>query len=97
VPHTFSADGKLNHGDHILLANKQTNGFLVFDLDDRVNSLEEAYICTTTVRDIGPCGRSVLILQKAEEIGDGVVRYGDKVRFVTNSQIFHKPLHLHST
>ena len=40
--------------------NKKTNGFLVLDTGDKIVSSDEAYACTTTVKDIGPCGRSVL-------------------------------------
>mgnify|MGYP001563586412 CR=1 FL=1 len=47
-----------------MLFNKKTNGFLVFDMSDRITSHDEAYACTTTNKDIGPCARSVLIITK---------------------------------
>lgn len=57
--------------------NKNTNGFLVFDLDDKIISSDEAYACTTTTKDIGPCGRSVVFFQKVnEEEGDEIIKYG---------------------
>lgn len=81
-----------------MLMNKATNGFLVFDTADKITSSDEAYACTTTTRDVGPCGRSVLSIQKVNQgEGDDTVRYGEQVRFVTNPYIFHKPLYLHST
>lgn len=54
-----------------------TNGYLAFDMSDRIASHEEAYACTTTDK-VGPCARSVLILTKAEDDGapDNVIRYG---------------------
>ena len=66
-----------------MLRNKATNGFLVFDMSDRITSHDEAYACTTTDKEIGPCARSVLTLVKAEDDGikDNVVRYGQKVKF----------------
>ena len=43
-----------------MLLCKQTNGFLVFDMGDRITSHDEAYACTTTDKDVGPCARSVI-------------------------------------
>ena len=81
-----------------MLMNKKTNALLVFDMGDKIASLEEAYACTTTPKNVGACGRSILSLKEVESCGtDGVIRYGDTVRFVTNQYIFHKPLYLHST
>ncbi len=80
-----------------MLMNKQTNGFMVFDMGDKINGLDEAYACTTTPKEVGPCGRSICSIQKVDlEEGDDVVKYGEQVRFVTNPYIFHKPLYLHS-
>lgn len=45
-----------------MMMNKQTNGFLVFDIGDKITSAEEAYACTTTTKDTAPCGRSVLFI-----------------------------------
>lgn len=56
--------------------NKKTNGFLVFDTGDKIVSSDEAYACTTTAKDNGPCGRSVAFFQKVEEEGDDVIKYG---------------------
>ena len=69
---------------------------MVFDMGDKINGLDEAYACTTTPKEVGPCGRSVCSIQKVEEEGDDVVKYGEQVRFVTNPYVFHKPLYLHS-
>ena len=61
-----------------MLLNKQTNGALVFDIGDRITSHDEAYACTTSDKNIGPCARSIVVISKAEEDGapDNVVRYG---------------------
>jgi hypothetical protein len=80
-----------------MMMNKQTNGFLAFDMDDKITSVDEAYTCTTTTNNLGPCGRSVLFVQNVNNPNsEGKVLYGDQVRFVTNPYIFHKPLYLHS-
>ena len=97
VPQTYSEDGLLRFGDNFILMCKKTNGFLVFDLGDRITSVDEAYACTATTKDLGPCGRNILSIQKVEQEGDAVVRYGEPVRFVTNPYVFNKPLYLHST
>ena len=97
VPHTFNEDGLLRYKDNMMLMNKQTNGFMVFDMDDKIQSVDEAYACTTTVNNIGPCGRSILYVESVDNpSNDGHVLYGDPVRLVTNPYIFHKPLYLHS-
>ena len=81
----------------MMIMNKQTNGFLVFDMDDKIQSVDEAYVCTTTVNNIGPCGRSILYVECVENANkEGHVLYGEPVRLVTNPYIFHKPLYLHS-
>lgn len=71
---------------------------MVFDMGDKINGADEAYACTTTTKEVGPCGRSVCSILKVNDgEGDDTVRYGEQVRFVTNPYIFHKPLYLHST
>lgn len=82
-----------------MLWNKQTNGFLVFDMSDKITSHDEAYACTTTDKDVGPCARSVLVITKSEDDGirDNVVRFGQKIQFQANPYILGKPLYLHST
>ena len=47
-------------------------------MDDKITSHDEAYACTTTEKNLGPCARSVLIIQKVEDDGapDQYVRYG---------------------
>jgi hypothetical protein len=59
VPWTFSPDGNLRWGDKLMMANKKTNGILVFNIGQKTESLEEQYQVTTTKQDMGPCGRSV--------------------------------------
>jgi hypothetical protein len=67
-------------------------------MSDKINSHDEAYACTTTDKDIGPCARSILTLTKAEEdgSGDNVIRFGQKVKFEANPYIYSKSLYLHS-
>jgi hypothetical protein len=82
-----------------MLLNKQTGGYLVFDMSDRITSHDEAYACTTTEKPIGPCARSVVVITKAEDDGvkDNVVRFGQKIRLEANPYISAKKLYLHST
>ncbi len=81
-----------------MLLNKCTNGFLAFDMSDRITSSDEAYAVTTTDKESGPCARMVLVLTKAEEDGapDNVIRYGQKVKLESNPYIYSKKLYLHS-
>ena len=47
-------------------------------MSDKITAHDEAYACTTTNKEIGPCARSVVVLVKGEETtgGDNVIRYG---------------------
>ena len=83
-----------------MLLNKMTSGFLVFDMSDRITAHDEAYACTSSGKDVGPCARSVFIIQKVKEEGappsDDIIRYGEKIRFESNPYIYNKKLYLHS-
>jgi hypothetical protein len=68
VPWTYSQDGSLHWGDKIMLANKKTNGILVFNIGERTESLEEQYSVTTTTQDMGPCGRAVFMLERVDDM-----------------------------
>ena len=48
VSWTYSADGCMRDGDMLMLSNKQTQGWLVLDVDDRIKQTDEAYMVTTT-------------------------------------------------
>ena len=73
----------LRFGDSIMIKNKATNGILVFDSGDKITSNDEAYGCTTTDKEMGPCARSIITIARIEDDGsDNVVRYGQKVRLV---------------
>jgi hypothetical protein len=66
-------------------------------MSDRITSHDEAYACTSTDKDIGPCARSVFVVKKSEQNGDKLIRYGEKVRFESNPYIYNKTIYLHST
>jgi hypothetical protein len=48
VPWSYSRDGMLRYGDSLMLTNKKTRGNLVADIGDKVTSLDEAYMATTS-------------------------------------------------
>ena len=82
-----------------MICNKATNGFLVFDLGEKIASVEEAFGCTTTDKEIGPCARSVIVIKRYDQNDgsvDNIVRYGQKVQLQANPYIYAKPLFLHS-
>lgn len=79
VPLTFRENKVLNFGDSVTLKSLKTNGILVFDMSDRITSHDEAYGVTATTKEIGPCARSVLTIERADfEDGapDNMIRYG---------------------
>jgi hypothetical protein len=100
VPQTFSEDGLLRFGDHIMLSNKKTTGVLVMNIMDKSKGYDEAYGVTTTTRVTGPNARNILVLERYEE-RDGFegneIHYGQKIKLVCNAQFHNRKLHLHST
>lgn len=101
VTWSFSKDGYLRSGDHILIMNKKTNGYLTMDIGDKVNNLDEAFMVTTTPQDIGPVTRSVFVIKKEELMdvfgSDNIIRYGQKIRIEANPNLYRKPLYLSSS
>jgi hypothetical protein len=49
-----------------MLLNKQTNGFLVIDMGDKITSIDAAYGVTSTDKDLGPCARSVFGFERVD-------------------------------
>jgi hypothetical protein len=95
APLSYSPDGQLHYGYKVMLWNKKTDGFLVIDMGDRIQSFEEAYAVTTSTRCAGPINRSVFVVVRAdskEENDEGVVQYGEKVRILANRYISSKPV-----
>lgn len=81
-----------------MFKNKKTDGFLVFNINDRQPGLLESYIVTTTKVNPGPVGRSIFRIFKANKVdafgADPTIRYGMKVKFAASPYAFGKPLHL---
>lgn len=85
-----------------MLKNCKTNGWLVCDMSDRIQSHEEAYAVTTTTKAVGACARSIvhIVRSNAKTQGgpanDDMVRYGQEIRLQSNDFICNKPLFLAS-
>lgn len=99
VPHTFSEDGLLRFNDKVMVLNKATEGYLVFDMGDKIAAHDEAYANTTSKKATAPSARNIFVLTRAEEDDDfvgNVIHYGQKVRIQANKYITGKNLYLHS-
>jgi len=96
---TFSKDGLVHFGDHLMLLNKETDGFLVADVYNKRQGNEEGYY-TFTAKNAFPSARSVFIIKKYTKekdlFQDDIVRYGQKVQIQVNPLLFKKELLLHS-
>jgi hypothetical protein len=99
VPQTYSEDGLLRFGDHVMMSNKKTTGVLVMNILDKFKGYDEAYGVTTTTTVFGPNARNIVSLQRYEE-RDGFegndVHYGQKIKLACNSSFHKRPLLLHS-
>jgi Ca2+-binding EF-hand superfamily protein len=100
VPQTYSEDGILHFGDHVMLSNKKTTGVIVLNLLDKSTGYDEAYGVTTTTKVSGPNARNILVIERYEE-RDGFegnnLHYGQKIKLACNSQFHNRHLLLHST
>lgn len=100
VPHTYSEDSLLRYGDKIMILNKKTEGYLVFDMGDKIITHDEAYANTTSKQASAPSARNIFVLNKAEddpdEYSDEIIRYGQKIRIQANKFMTGKNLYLHS-
>jgi len=99
VPHTYSEDGLLKFGDKVMLMNKKTTGYLVFDMGDKIVTHDEAYANTTSKKAKVPSARNIFVLTRAEEDDDfegDVIHYGQKIRIMANKFMTGKNLFLHS-
>ena len=89
------------YGDSVMIKSLHTNGYLAFDMGDRINSNDEAY-AVTGCEKIAPCARAVYtIVQNVGQMRgagaqDGIVRYGDEIRIMSTPHIYNKPLYLNS-
>jgi len=96
---TYSKDGLVHFGDHIMLLNKETDGFLVTDIYDPITGHDEAYNASTA-KNVSPCARSVFLLKKYTKekdlFQDDIVRYGQKIQIQSNPLLYNKELYLNS-
>jgi len=66
----------------VMLQNKKTTGFVVMDIGERVQNVEEGYTvtCTSAGQNPGPMARSVFRVVKEDSVdmftSDEFVRYG---------------------
>jgi hypothetical protein len=100
VPWSFSEDGCLKSGDFVMLKNKKTDGWLAFNTQDRMPGVDECYTLTTTTEAPGPVKRAMFQISKAEKVdvfgNDNIIRYGQKVKIVSNPYAFKKALYVAS-
>jgi hypothetical protein len=86
----------------VMLQNKKTTGFVVMDIGERVQNVEEGYTvtCTSAGQNPGPMTRSVFRVVKEDSVdmftSDEFVRYGQKLRIEANEHLFKKRLQLSS-
>lgn len=83
MPWSHSADGNLRWNDLVMVRNGKTEGYMVMDIGERVQNVEEGYVvtCTSAGQNPGPMTRSVFKLCKQENaqdlfVQDDFVRYG---------------------
>ena len=87
----------MRDGDNIMLFNAQVEGYLVFDMSDRITTHDEAYACTTTTKtDNIPNARSVFSLHQVEAGKNNIIKFGEKIRIQSSPFIYYKRLFLHS-
>ena len=99
VPHSYSDDGMLRFGDKVMCLNKKTEGYLVFDMGDKIVTHDEAYANTSSKKANTASARNIFVLTKAEDdddYEDDIIRFGSKIRIQANRFMTGKNLFLHS-
>jgi hypothetical protein len=94
---SFSKDGFVHIGDHLMLYSVKTQGVLSVDLSDRINSSDEGYAVTTSTLTQAHVARNVYVI---EGYGNGVqkgdvLRLGQPFRIRVNPSLMDN-LYLHS-
>jgi len=96
---TFSKDGLVHFGDHVMLLNKETDGFLVSDIYSSIKGTDEAYN-VFTAKSAFPSARSVFVIKKYTKekdlFQDDIVHYGQKILIQAHPLLLRKELLLHS-
>ncbi|KAL4454993.1 hypothetical protein ABPG74_006375 [Tetrahymena malaccensis] len=95
---TYSKDGYIHFGDRIMLYNDKTRGYLVCDIWEKYNQIDESYPVSTTGKTF-PCARSIFLIQPCPEDYNprqNILCYGQKFKIVVNPRMFRKPLYLSS-
>lgn len=90
-------DGILTTGNYFLLQNAMTNGFMAVDTDDKNNAYDNAFAVTTNPLMNFACPRSLFKIEKYSQSNNEYITYGEKIIFVTHSDIFNVDLYLHSS
>lgn len=73
---TYSKDGYIHVGDHIMLYSVQTEGVLSVDCSDKLSSSDEGYACTTSTLTQAHVARNVFVI---EGYGNNI-RHGDVLK-----------------
>lgn len=104
VPWTHSPDGNLRWNDFVMVQNQQTQGWLVMDIGDKVQNVEEGFSVNSTGagQNPGPMTRSVFKVCRDKNgqdlfTQDECVRYGQTVRLEANPYLYRKTLQLQSS
>lgn len=97
---SFSKDGTLRFGDHVMLYSVKTEGVLSVDLTERDSGCTEAYVVTTSTSTKGPVARNVFVIaphhkDKKTKEGD-ILTFGKEFILRANDALTNKYLSLSS-
>lgn len=95
---TFSEDGKLRFGDHVMLHNVKSNGVLSMDMLEPLSTIPNAYgvTCSSVVK--GPVARNVFVIESvSSDVKEGdTLTYGQRFRLRVNPLLLREPHYLQS-
>ena len=102
---SFSPDGHLHYGDHLMLYSASTQGVLSCDPSDRANGGERSFAVTTSTLTKAHVARNTFVIEpyqsrevgvKGLRLGD-LLHYGDLFRLRVNPRLCGgAPFYLHS-
>lgn len=94
---TFSKDGFLCFGDHVMLYSTQTEGVLSVDVCDDARAADAIFPVTTSTLTETHVARNTFVLTPYERAARGdPLRFGQPFRLAMNPALCEQPLYLHS-
>jgi hypothetical protein len=83
--------------NYFMIQNACTSGMLSIDTDDRNPNYKIGCSVTTNPIMNFPCRRNLFKFEKYGTSNSNIITYGEKILFISHSELLNEPLYLYST